>query len=127
MDSQTNVQAKSKTNTSKTNKASNSLSTKKNNKIPDPQIYRNGAPVARGGNPVGFVYPSIASAITVANAGDTIMLENGVTFQEHGLVINKDLNFNVFSNGHATIDGRNIGQIFLISSGATANYPKFNT
>jgi trimeric autotransporter adhesin len=119
VDSQTNVQAKSKTNTSKTNKASNSLSTKKNNKIPDPQIYRNGAPVARGGNPVGFVYPSIASAITVANAGDTIMLENGATFQEHGLVINKDLNFNVFSNGHATIDGQNIGQIFLISNGAT--------
>jgi uncharacterized repeat protein (TIGR01451 family) len=115
---QTTVQ--SKTNTTKSNKTSTSLKTK-NTKQPDPQIYRNGAPVARGGNPVGFIYPSIAAAITVANAGDTIMLENGATFQEHGLVINKDLNFNVFNNGHATIDGQNIGQIFIINSGVTAN------
>ncbi|WP_048190947.1 DUF11 domain-containing protein [Methanobacterium sp. SMA-27] len=116
VNSQTTVQSKTKT-----NKTSNSLNTKKNQKQSDPQIYRNGAPVARGGNPVGFVYPSIASAITVANAGDTIMLENGATFQEHGLVINKDLNFNVFSNGFATIDGQNLGTIFLISNGVTVN------
>ena len=76
--------------------------------------------MARGGNPVGYIYSSIAAAITVANAGDTIMLENGATFQEHGLVINKNLNFDVFNNGHATIDGQNLGTIFIISNGVTA-------
>ena len=116
VDSQSTVQSKAEI---KTNNTSNSLNTKKNQKRPDPQIYRNGAPVARGGNPVGFVYPNIASAITVANAGDTIMLENGLTFQEHGLVINKDLNFDVFSNGKATIDGQNLGTIFIINNGVT--------
>ena len=99
--------------------SSKSLNTNKKQTVPDPQIYRNGAPVARGGNPAGYVYPDIASAITVANAGDTIMLENGSTFQEHGLVINKDLNFDVFSNGHATIDGQNLGAIFIINNGVT--------
>jgi hypothetical protein len=35
---------------------------------PDPQIYNNGAPVARGGNPAGYEYPSIASAIIAAQS-----------------------------------------------------------
>jgi uncharacterized repeat protein (TIGR01451 family) len=116
VNSQTNIQNKSKT-----NKTSNSLNTKKQQTLPDPQIYNNGAPVARGGNPVGYVYSSIAAAITVAHSGDTIMLENGATFQEHGLVINKNLNFNVFNNGYAKIDAKNLGSIFLISNGVTVN------
>ncbi len=57
----------------------------------------------------------------MAHSGDTIMLENGATFQEHGLVINKNLNFNVFNNGYATIDAKNLGSIFLISNGVTVN------
>jgi uncharacterized repeat protein (TIGR01451 family) len=119
VNSQTNIQNKSKTNKSKTSNTSNSINTKKQQSLPDPQIYNGGAPVARGGNPVGFVYSSIAAAITVAHSGDTIMLENGATFQEHGLVINKNLNFNVFNNGFATIDAKNLGNIFLISNGVT--------
>ena len=121
VDTQTTVPTKSQTNNSKTNNASNSLNSENNQTLPDPQIYHGGAPVARGGNPVGYIYSSIAAAITVANAGDTIMLENGATFQEHGLVINKNLNFDVFNNGHATIDGQNLGTIFIISNGVTVN------
>jgi trimeric autotransporter adhesin len=121
VDTQTTVSSKSENNNSKTDNASNSLNVENNQTLSDPQIYHGGAPVARGGNPVGYIYSSIAAAITVANAGDTIMLENGATFQEHGLVINKDLNFDVFSNGHATIDGQNLGTIFIISNGVTVN------
>jgi uncharacterized repeat protein (TIGR01451 family) len=115
VNSQTNIQNKSKT-----SNTTNSVNTKQQT-LPDPQIYNGGAPVARGGNPVGFVYSSIAAAITVAHSGDTIMLENGATFQEHGLVINKNLNFDVFNNGYATIDAKNLGNIFLISNGVTVN------
>jgi uncharacterized repeat protein (TIGR01451 family) len=110
---QTTDQSKIKTNTSKTNTTS---------KIADPQIYNSGAPVARGGHPAGYIFPTIASAITNAQSGDTIMLENGATFLEHGLIINKNLNFNVFSNGHATIDGQNLGTVFIISKGVTSHF-----
>lgn len=119
---QTTVQSKSKTNTSKTNNASKSLNSNNNPKISDPQIYNSGAPVARGGHPAGFIFPTIASAITDAQSGDTIMLENGATFFEHGLLINKNLDFNVFSNGHATIDGQNLGTVFIISKAVTAHF-----
>jgi uncharacterized repeat protein (TIGR01451 family) len=119
---QTTVQSKAKTNSSKTNKTSNSPNTKTGQKIADPQIYNNGAPVARGGHPAGYIYTSIAAAITDAHSGDTIMLENGATFFEHGLIIAKNLNFNVFNNGYATIDGQNLGTVFIISKGVTAHF-----
>jgi|GEM_PF-2828615 len=118
---QTTVQSKAKTNSSKNNKNSNS-NTKSKQKIADPQIYNSGAPVARGGHPAGYIFPTIASAITDAQSGDTIMLEKGATFFEHGLLITKNLDFNVFSNGYATIDGQNLGTIFLISKGVTAHF-----
>ena len=102
------------------NHASNQLTAasqtqKFNLKSPDPQIYRNGVAVARGGHNAGYNFPSIATAISAAQSGDTIMLENGVTFYEHYLSISKNLNFNVFNNGHATIDGQNAGRIFTIN------------
>ncbi len=133
-DSQSTVQSTSETikKTSATNKTtttsnSKSLNNNKTQKVSDPQYYRNGVPVSRGGNPVGYIYPNIASAIVDANAGDTIMLENGATFLEHGLVINKDLNFDVFSNGHATIDRQNLGTIFIINNGVTVTSSKPDT
>ncbi|MEL7669642.1 hypothetical protein [Methanobacterium sp.] len=129
-DSNTAVQSTSDINTSNSNKSSNSsnsnnLSNSSNSGInqtsKDPQIYNGGVPVARGGNPPGYVYPTIAAAITDAQSGDTIMLEDGATFQEHGLVVNKNLNFDVFNNGHATIDGQNLGTVFIIGNGTTVN------
>ncbi|WP_394326407.1 hypothetical protein, partial [Methanobacterium sp. 42_16] len=42
----------------------------------DPQIWRDGAPVARGGHPAGYQYSTIAEAINDALDGDTIMLES---------------------------------------------------
>ncbi|MGA2677440.1 MAG: right-handed parallel beta-helix repeat-containing protein [Methanobacterium sp.] len=86
--------------------------------LPDPQIYKNGTPVARGGHTVGYNFPSIAAAINVAESGDTIMLANGGTFNENDLIIAKNLNFNVFNNGMATINGAN-NKIFIIDSGVT--------
>ncbi len=106
--------------TSKENVSSNSLNNKNSQNVPDPQIYCNGVPVSRGGYYAGYSFNSIASAIAAAQSGDTIMLE-GTTFYEHCLVINKDLNFNVFNNGYATIDGQNEGYIFLINPGVTVN------
>ncbi|MCZ3367058.1 beta strand repeat-containing protein [Methanobacterium veterum] len=129
-DSNTAVQSTSDITTSNSNKSSNSsnsnnLSNSSNSGInqtsKDPQIYNGGVPVARGGNPPGYVYPTIAAAITDAQSGDTIMLEDGATFQEHGLVVNKNLNFDVFNNGHATIDGQNLGTVFIIGNGTTVN------
>ncbi len=91
----------------------------------DPQIYRNGVPVARGGHPAGYVFPTIATAITAADSGDTIMLANGATFSPAagGLIITKNLNFNVFNNGQATINGLSTGlkPIFTIDPGITLN------
>ena len=86
---------------------------------PDPQIYNNGAPVARGGNPAGYEFPSIAAAIIAAQSGDTIMLENGATFYENSLTINKNLDFNVFNNGQATINSNYKGTVFIIDRGVT--------
>ena len=93
----------------------------KNAKGADPQIYRNGVAVARGGHPAGYKFPTIAAAISAAQSGDTIMLANGATFDEHGFSISKNLNFNVLNNGTATIDGQNLGTIFIIDNGVTVN------
>ncbi len=86
--------------------------------LPDPQIYKNGTPVARGGHTAGYNFPSIATAINAAESGDTIMLLNGGTFNENNLIITKNLNFNVFNYGTATINGAN-NNIFIIDSGVT--------
>ena len=104
-----------KTNTSKINITINTLNSKKNQTLPDPQIYRNGVPV-------GPVYTTIAEAIANSQSGDTIMLENGATFKEHDLTISKNLDFKVFNNGHATIDANNLGRVFIINSGVTVNF-----
>jgi len=55
---------------------------------PDPQVYSNGKYVG--------TYSTISAAINTVQSGDIIMLENGGTFDEHGLTVNKNLNFNVF-------------------------------
>ena len=100
------------TTTQNTNNTKASKSTG-NTKLPDPQVYRSGVSVG--------TYSTIAEAIAAAISGDTIMLENGATFDEHGLVIDKNLNFNVFNDGTATIDGQNLGTIFIIDNGVTVN------
>ncbi len=108
------------TNNSNSNESSDSLNSENNQTLPDPQIYNGGVPVARGGNPAGYIYPTIAAAIADALSGDTIMLEAGAVFNEFGLIIDKNLNFDVFSNGYATINGGNTGTIFIINDGITA-------
>ncbi|MDY9923191.1 hypothetical protein [Methanobacterium sp.] len=120
-DSQTTAQSSSNTNTSNTNNSSNSLNSETNQTLKDPQIYNGGVPVARGSHPAGYIYPTILEAITDALSGDTIMLEDGAIFAEYGLVIDKNLNFNVFNNGYATIDGGNFGTIFIINNGVVVN------
>jgi len=117
-DSQTTDQSSS--NTSNTN-SSSSLNSETNQSVKDPQIYNGGVPVARGSHPAGYIYPTILEAITDALSGDTIMLEDGAIFTEYGLVIDKNLNFDVFNNGYATIDGGNFGTIFIINNGVVVN------
>ena len=70
--------------------------------------------MSRGGHPAGYVFPSIESAINAAISGDTIMLENGSVFNETNLTITKNLAFNVFKNGQATINAQSKGQAFFI-------------
>ena len=101
--------------TSEINASKPSNSTHKT--INDPQIYKNGLAVSRGGHPAGYVFPSIGAAISSAISGDTIMLENGATFNETNLTITKNLAFNVFKNGQATINAQNKGQAFFIVGG----------
>jgi uncharacterized repeat protein (TIGR01451 family) len=105
------------TNSSTTNHSSS----ESNPTVPDPVIYNGGVPVARGGQPAGYNWGSIQNAIENALSGDTIMLENGATFYEHNLTISKNLNFNVFDGGYATIDAQNLGRIFIINSGVTVH------
>ena len=103
---------------------STSQTLKSNVKSQDPQIYRNGVAVARGGHPAGYSYSTIGAAIHDALSGDTIMLAKGATFHEHGLTISKNLNFNVLNNGQATITGAGTSAtvpIFTIKFGATVN------
>ncbi len=82
-------------------------------------IYNTGIPVSRGGNPAGYDYPSITSAISVAEPGDTLMLEDGGAFYESGLTLNENLTFNVFNSGTATINGNNTQTIFSIDPGVS--------
>ena len=101
------------TSTSKTNQSVNS-SKSKTNKSPDPQIYNNGVPVARGSYAAGYVFKTIQDAINAAQSGDTIMLEDGATFYEC-INVNKALTFDVLNNGHATIDGSSGSRIVNIT------------
>ncbi len=84
-----------------------------NKKLPDPQLYRNGVFVAS--------YTTIAAAISAAISGDTIMLEDGAIFDEHSLLVDKNLTFNVINNGTATIDGQHAGPVFIINNGVTVS------
>jgi uncharacterized repeat protein (TIGR01451 family) len=108
-------------NNSNINNSSISLNSETDQTLKDPQIYNGGVPVARGSHPAGYIYPTILEAITDALSGDTIMLEDGAIFNEYGLVIDKNLNFDVFNNGYATIDGGNFGTIFIINNGVVVN------
>jgi predicted outer membrane repeat protein len=87
--------------------------------INDPQIYKNGVAVARGGHPAGYIFPSIGSAVNAALSGDTIMLENGGVFNETNMTITKNLAFDVFKNGQATINAQSEGQVFFIVGGVS--------
>ncbi len=91
------------------NNTATSLNTTANTKLPDPQVYN-------GHTYVG-TYTTIADAINAAKSGDTIIIANGATFDEHGLTISKNLNFNVLNNGKATMNAQGKGQIFFIVGG----------
>jgi len=108
-------QSSANQNTVQLNTTSNYINSSKSQKstgtikLPDPQIYRNGKSVG--------TYSTIAAAINAAKSGDTIMLASGATFNEHGLTIGKNLDFNVFNNGQATINAQGKGQVFFIMGG----------
>ena len=95
-------------NQTKTNNNQSINSTDQNTTSSDPQIYNGGVPVSRGIYPAGYSFTTIQDAINAAQAGDTIMLENGATFSGVGntqITISKNLNFDVLNGGTATIDG----------------------
>ena len=99
--------------TVKNTSTNKSTTSKSKTKSPDPQIYNNGVPVARGSYAAGYVFSSIQAAINAAQSGDTIMLEAS-TFTER-ITVNKALTFDVFNNGHATIDGSSGGRVVTIT------------
>ena len=84
----------------------------------DPQIEHNGVI-----NPT--IYPDIQSAVTAAQSGDTIWLVNGATFTgiaNTQITISKNLIFNVFGGGTATIDGLGTNWGFYINPGYTVSF-----
>jgi predicted outer membrane repeat protein len=97
--------------TSNTNNISTSKNSTGTTKLPDPQVYN-------GHTYVG-TYNTIADAIKAASSGDTIWLASGGTFDEHGLTINKNLDFNVFNKSQATINAQGKGQVFFIVGDVT--------
>jgi uncharacterized repeat protein (TIGR01451 family) len=99
--------------TVKNTSTNKSTTSKSKTKSPDPQIYNNGVPVARGSYAAGYVFSSIQAAINAAQSGDTIMLEAS-TFTER-ITVDKALTFDVFNDGHATIDGSNGGRVVTIT------------
>ena len=130
-DNQTSVSVNHATHTETStyqNKTTKDLtnSTKSSNKNgKDPQIWNNGIPVSRGGQPAGYNWGTIQNAINNALPGDTIMLENGVTFSGSGntqILLLKNLNFDVLNGGTATIDGGGNRWGFTINNGVTASF-----
>ena len=131
-DNQTSVSVNHATNTetstyqNKTNKDLSINTTKSSNKnVKDPQIWDNGIPVSRGGQPAGYDWGTIQNAINNADPDDTIMLENGVTFSGSGntqISLTKNLNFDVLDGGTATIDGGGSRWGFIVHSGITATF-----
>ena len=93
------------------NHTTNQLNTTTNTKLPDPQVYN--------GHTYEGTYNTIADAINAAKSGDTIWLASGTTFDEHGLTVSKNLDFNVFNNGTATINAQGKGQVFFIVGSVT--------
>ena len=84
----------------------------------DPQIEHNGVI-----NPT--IYPNIQAAVTAAQSGDTIWLENGATFtgtDNTQITISKNLIFDVFGGGTATIDGSGTNWGFYINPGYTVSF-----
>ena len=84
----------------------------------DPQIEHNGVI-----NPT--IYPNIQAAVTAAQSGDTIWLENGATFTgitNTQITISKNLIFDVFGGGTATIDGSGTNWGFYINPGYTVSF-----
>jgi hypothetical protein len=73
------------------------------------------------------VFNTIQAAINDAQTNDTLRLENGATFYEHGLNIPISLTFDVWNTshtgpgGHATIDAQQQGTIFYINPGVAIN------
>jgi len=112
-------------NQTKTNNNQSIKSTDQNTTSSDPQIYNGGVPVSRGIYPAGYSFTNIQDAINAAQAGDTIMLENGATFSGIGnieITINENLNFDVLNGGTATIDGLLTNWGFYINPGNTVNF-----
>jgi uncharacterized repeat protein (TIGR01451 family) len=112
-------------NSQSTNTNLSSNQSNNNNSIPDPQIWNGGVAVARTPYTAGQNTGTIQNAINAAQSGDTIMLENGVTFSGAGntqITISKNLNFDVLDGGTATIDGSGYRWGFIISPGYTVTF-----
>ena len=118
----TNTSTTQSSNVQTTDNLSNNKSTSSQT-VTDPQIWNGGVPVSRGGQPAGYNWGTIQNAINNALPGDTIMLENGVTFSGAGntqITLTKNLNFDVLNGGTATIDGGGSRWGFIINNGVTA-------
>ncbi len=111
--------------TATNNSLSINTTTKSSSQIKDPQIWNGGVPVSRGGQLAGYNWGTIQNAINNALPGDTIMLENGVTFTGTGntqITLTKNLNFDVLDGGTAIIDGGGNRWGFVINNGITATF-----
>ena len=120
----TNTSTSQSSNVQKTDNISNNKSTSDEN-LSDPQIWNGGVPVARAPYSAGQNTVTIQNAITAAQSGDTIMLENGATFSGAGntqITISKNLVFDVLGGGTATIDGSGNRWGFIISPGYTVTF-----
>jgi uncharacterized repeat protein (TIGR01451 family) len=99
------------------------------NSVTDPQIWKGGVPVSRGGQIPTYNFGTIQNAINNAKSGDTIMLQNGATFRGVGntqIIISKNLNFDVLNCGKATIDGCGTRWGFIISPGYKVTFHNIN-
>ncbi len=111
--------------TATNNSLSINTTNKSSSQIKDPQIWNGGVPVSRGGQLAGYNWGTIQNAIDHALPGDTIMLENGVTFTGTGntqITLTKNLNFDVLDGGTAIIDGGGNRWGFVINNGITVTF-----